>query len=629
MNKKVFKIIPGLRLPRKLGVFDYLADDEIAKDIKVGSLVEIPFRNKKTFGVVAEIKEKSDTEKNLKNVIKLVPQLSLTDSQLKLIDEFSKNFFVAPATTLNQILNTLPHKLDFLSDLAPSQSKKTSNQKGSFKDSLFIYDSLKNKNSYVFDQVKKETNSRHTVLIVSPEISQVRKLSHELSTFSPAIFHRQLPRYEFWSNYQSLLTNKNNLIIGTRTSLFMPFTKLDLIIIDDEDNPSHRQSDQNPRFHTEQVAAILKDIFNCRIIYTSQSPRTTTYFKMKNDELSLVNNSQAFPEPRLKTINLTNERKLGNYSLLSDQVQAEIHQHLKANKKIFLFHNRRGEASGLFCQDCGQAITCPRCQYKLTVYKASKKSNVLVCHICNYQTNVALTCPQCHSSKLKKTGSGGQKLSQEVKTFFPKSNVALINSFKQWLDKKNKPDIVIGTQKLINPDFINNFDFICVINADSALQIPDFSSTETTFRVLYKLVLISALKKKQIVVQSYKPDHYAIKFANNLNFEKFCEEDLKQRQPFSYPPFSELVRLLLKDKNKDKAAKKAEELFEKINSTKNIPNNIEIIYPSPSYIEKIRGQYRWQLIIKFNKKDLPFVRNLIKLSDDNWLIDLNPLNLLS
>ncbi len=629
MNNKVFKVIPGLRLPRKLGVFDYLADDEIVKDIKIGSLVEIPFRNRKTFGVVAEIKDKSDTGKTLKKIIKLIPQLSLTVNQLKLIDEFSKNFFVAPATTLNQILNTLPNNLDFISNISKGRSQKTSSKKGSDKGSLFVYDSPESKYNFLFEQVKKEIKSRHTVLIVSPEISQVRKLSNELSAFSPATFHRQLPRFEFWSNYEALLNNKYNLVIGTRTSLFLPFPQLDLVIIDDEDNPSHRQSDQNPRFHSEQVAAILKNIFNCRIIYTSQAPRSTTYFKVKNDELLLVNNSKVLPAPRLNTINLTNERKLGNYSLLSDQVQAEIHQHLKENKKIFLFHNRRGEASGLFCQDCGQAISCPRCQYKLTVYKASKKSNVLICHICNYQTNVALTCPKCHSSKLKKTGSGGQKLSQEVKNFFPKSNVALITSFKQWLDKKIKPDIVIGTQKMINPDFIDNFDFICIINADSALQIPDFSSPETTFRILYKLILMGSMKKKQIIVQSYKPDHYAIKLASELDFEKFCEEDLKNRQPFSYPPFSELVRLLLKDKNKDKAAKKAEELFEKINSNKNIPDNVEIIYPSPSYIEKIRGQYRWQLIIKFHKKDLPFVRNLIKLSDDNWLIDLNPLNLLS
>ncbi|MDD5342689.1 MAG: primosomal protein N' [Patescibacteria group bacterium] len=627
----IAKVIPSLRLPRDLSVFDYLIPENIKTNIKIGSVVLIPFRNKKVYGLVKKLTAQSSAGKRaLKPVSRVISNITYTPGQLKLLEDFADRFFVSPATALTLFLNTLPRKIEPASvNTKPRLNFKKDNDTIIKHDELWLYNDSESKESLLKKTVKSFLASGKTVLLVAPEIRLVKDWVKFLAEFSPIPIHRQLPPKLFWSNYQLIQNRTPVLVVGTRTSLFLPYQNLGLVVIDEEDNQNHRQAEQNPRFHTEQVSEILSTITGCRIIFISQVPRVTTWSKVKDGRLVLKD--LRLPIKALKPIlvNLTDERKLGKYTPISDMFEGFIKTSLADRKRLFILVNRLGESTGLVCSDCGYIFSCPRCQRSLSVHHQSKKSHSLVCHLCGYRIDEPLACPKCQGPRLKRKGWGIQKLEQEIKKLVPDSTIGIIRN--AYLDhyQEKLPDIALATSGALVPNILKNFQAFGAISADSHLSRPDFSSSEETFRQLYKIIDFFSRSGGSVLVQTHHPDHPAIKSALNLELERFYQRELEERRDFHYPPAEVLVRLLIKDKNREKLIKKTEAFYESISKSSPLPTTVELVNPGPAFIEKIRGQYRWQIIIKFPAANWPEVKRVIKLTDDDWLVDVEPLNLLN
>ncbi len=617
MNKFA-AIIPAIRLPRKLSEFDYEVPPDLADNLKLGQIVKINFRNTIINGAIYRLSHVSnDKDRSYKKIIRAVNGLFINSLQIKLLEQFSEYFFVSKSTVLNIILNSLPSR--YQSDnISASNNCQKNNKQG--RDLLVHYDDKKIKYDYIIDNLIKKN-----LLIITPEISKVKLYESLLAKYNPIVFHRQLTRNKFWKNYTDLFSQKSNLVIGTRTALFMPFSKLDCLIIDDEDNPNHRQSEQNPRFHTEQVANILKNITGCRIIYFSTVPRLTTYYKCVNKQIDQLRLNLKTPIHKPILIDLKKDRKIGNYLSISEKLQSILANNIKEGKKTILFLNKTGLSKNLVCSDCGYVHRCPRCHNNLTIHKKGKKDNVLTCHICNYTVDEPLNCQKCKGQRFKNSGWGLEKSFRELSLLFPKANISIIDRS----DQINKNiDIALSTNKLISDEVIKKFDTTALLSADVLLNLPDFTAGEATFRHLHELIRISNFRKKQVLIQTFHPDNPAVKYSLNLDLDNFYKQELMERKDYAYPPQNELVRLIIKNKNKNKIIKRSAELFAEINK-KIIPSGVEIIQPGPTFVEKIRGQYRWQLIIKYNPSHFNFVKSLIQLTGDDWLIDINPNNLLT
>ncbi len=616
-------------MPRTLSSFDYRIPDTLG--CQPGDIVIIPFRNRKVFGVIDEISQSPRKKTGaIKTITSVYPGISLRQQQLALIHEFARKFFVSPATVVNSILQTLPRRTLF--QITPDQ-KPLANHNHDFspalkKDSLLLYNTDHSKSDYIHSVVKTYLENEQGVLIIAPEISRVRDWERRLKQYQPIVFHRQLPPSLYWSQYKNQAERSFGLTIGTRTALFTPQSSVRLIIIDEEDNQNHRQAEMNPRYHSEDVARLIARFTKATVLMTSRAPRTTTMHQVEKHTLDFIDQRKKLPAITPVIVDLNEEKRLGNYTLISAKMRAYIFQALQKKQRVLLFHNKLGEARSFQCLDCHNPFPCPRCQKNLIIEKVSKGHQQLHCTLCGYTSDLPLTCPVCHGVQLKQRGAGMQKIASEISASFPAAKTHVITDAHS-LSVPANTDIIIGAQRALDPVILQTVHGIIVISADTILRLPDFSAPESTYRQLSFITQYAAEHGCEVMVQTSFPDHYAIRSAVTQDSELFYKSEYQQRAEYRYPPAAELVRLFIKGKKKQTISDQADSFYRQIFEEDNLPPSIDIVQPGPSFIEKIRGQYSWQLIIKFLPKDWPTVRSLISLTTDDWLVDINPLNLLS
>ncbi|MFA5107403.1 MAG: primosomal protein N' [Patescibacteria group bacterium] len=616
-------------MPRTLSSFDYRVPDTLR--CQPGDIVFIPFRNRKVFGVIDEISQSPRKKTGaIKTITSVYPGISLQQQQLELIHEFARKFFVSPATVVNSILQTLPRRTfsQITPDRKPPASPGHDFQPALKNDCLLLYNTDQGKFDYIHSIVKTYLESNQGVLIVAPEISRVRDWERRLKQYQPIIFHRQLPPALYWTQYKDQARRPHGLTIGTRSALFTPLASVRLIIIDEEDNQNHRQAEMNPRYHTEDVARMIVRSTRATILMTSRAPRTTTMYQIENHSLDLIDVRMKLPTVTPVIIDLNEEKRLGNYTLISAKMRAYIFQALQKKQRVLLFHNKLGEARSFQCLDCHNPFPCPRCQKNLIIEKVSKSHQQLHCTLCGYTSDLPLACPVCHGVRLKQRGAGLQKIAAEISASFPSAKTHVITDAGS-RSVPAKTDIIIGAQRALGSAILRSVQGIIVISADTILRLPDFSAPESTYRQLSFITQFAAEHGTNMMVQTSFPDHYAIRSAVTQNSDLFYQSEFQQRAEYHYPPATELVRLFIKGGKKQTISDQADRLYQQILEKHNLPSSIEIVQPGPSFIEKIRGQFSWQLIIKFHKKDWPTVKSLISLTTDDWLVDINPLNLLS
>lgn len=454
-------------------------------------------------------------------------------------------------------------------------------------------------------------NEGKSVIMLVPEISLTPQMIERFKGrfgVNVALFHSKLSPGERFDEWFRIKSGEARLVVGARSAIFLPLQDLGLIIIDEEHENTYK-SEQNPKYKTKEVAEFLSDIKDCKYILGSATPSIESYYEALNGNLELLeikNRVKNVPMPITEIIDMREELKSSNLSLLSRKLRKEILENLKRNEQTILFLNRRGFSTFVSCRSCGYVFTCPKCDVSMTHHK----NGFLVCHYCGRTQKETKICPKCKSKYVKFFGAGTERVEVEVKKYFPHAKVLrmdvdttrskdsyekIYNSFKN-----QEADILIGTQMVTKGLDFKNVTLVGVLAADISLNIPDYRSGERTYQILTQVSGRAGRgdKRGRVIIQTYTPNSAIIRYATKNEYEKFFKEQIIIRKNMNYPPFSKILLINCHSKNENKLKNFMEKLGDKINNLLEENKELEILGPVPCIIAKIKENYRWQIIIK-------------------------------
>ncbi|NLM97840.1 MAG: primosomal protein N', partial [Halanaerobiaceae bacterium] len=400
-----------------------------------------------------------------------------------------------------------------------------------------------------------------------------------------------------------------SIVIGARSAVFAPVKNPGLIIIDEEHENSYKQGDY-PYYHAREVAMKRSKITGATVILGSATPALESYYLARKGVFILSELPDRISQqglPPVEIVDMREELKKGNTGIFSARLQKLICDALQKKRQAIIFLNRRGYVNFVFCRQCGLAVKCTNCDISLTYHADIKR---LSCHYCNWTMKLPETCPECGSVYLGEYGFGTERLEEELGNLFPGAvvermdidTVARKASHQKILSRfeNGEIDILVGTQMIAKGHDYPNVAVVGVISADTMLNIPDFRSAERAFQLLTQAAGRTGRGEKggQVIIQTYNPDHYSIKAACKHDYREFYDKEISIRKQFQYPPFTLLVNIIIKGPDEKEVISSSSELYRFLQRYKSLI--LEILGPAPAGIRKIRKQYRWQIIMKFN-----------------------------
>ena len=481
-------------------------------------------------------------------------------------------------------------------------------------------------------------NSERQVLILVPEISltpQMVKRVRARFQSDIAIYHSGLNAQEKYYQYQKVKNGEVRIVVGTRSSVFMPFRDLGLIIIDEEHDGSYKQ-DNVPCYHARDVAVLRAKHHNSRILLASATPSLDSYARAIKKVYGLVSLDRRISEHELDVsiVDMMAEMRQGQNTILSYQLQEAIQQRLERNEQVIILLNRRGYTPIFRCNSCNESLKCPHCDVALTYHKDIRR---LKCHVCDYTADIPRKCPECgHGDGFSTFGFGVQKLEEELRMMYPEASVLRMdadttrvkNGHQRILERfeRHEIDILCGTQMLAKGLDFPDVTLVGIINADAGLGRMDYRSCEICFDLINQASGRSgrADKKGEVILQVYNPDHYAIEAAVNNDYLMFFREEMKYRHSADYPPYSYLAAVYFSDVNENRVDRSAEFM-------KRLLADREVKLLGPSRLLKLRNHYRSRIIMKSKNLELmkEILRKAIKEYNDNNTVsikvDVNPL----
>jgi len=431
------------------------------------------------------------------------------------------------------------------------------------------------------------------------------------------------------------------VVIGPRSAVFAPQPELGLIVIDEEHEWTYKQQDKSPRYHARAAAIKLAELSGAVVILGSATPDVESFYHAQNGDYQLlhlperVTPRESSPLPRVEVIDLREELKAGNRSMFSRSLSRAIDKAVAGGEQVMLFLNRRGAATFIQCRDCGLVLGCRRCDVPLTYHLTE---DILVCHQCNYRMPVPQTCPQCQSKRIKFLGVGTQKLEQEAKTAFPRARLLRWdsdvtrgrNAHQKILERfrSHQADILIGTQMITKGLDLPQVTLVGVVSADTAINLPDFRAGERTFQLLSQVAGRAGRGPLggQVIIQTYSPEHYAIQAAAGHDYTLLYNKEVNYRRQLQYPPFSHLASLIYTHTNDALCQREAERMKRLLNDEIDSQgiDNLTVIGPAPAFIHRLRGRFRWQLILRGTDPS-DFLSPIPV--PQGWTIDIDPVGL--
>lgn len=458
--------------------------------------------------------------------------------------------------------------------------------------------------------VKEILKQNKSVIMLVPEISltpMMVEIFKKRFGDNVAILHSRLSQGEKYDEYRRIKRQEVKIVVGARSAIFAPLENIGLIILDEEHDASYKQ-ESKPRYLTSQIAKIRAKYHHAYVVLGSATPSLESYsraIKGVYDLYELTQRINQKPLPEVKVIDMVQEMKAKNYSLFSRMMVNKIQETLDKNEQVILLLNKRGYATYLQCQDCGEVLKCPHCDVTLTYHK---DGNCLKCHYCDYQIPFPRTCGHCGSTRFKTIGYGTQKIEEELTRMFHHAKVLRYdvdttkgkNGHYQLLEKfKNKEaNILLGTQMIAKGLDFEDVTFVGVLNADLSLNIPDFRASERTFQLLCQVAGRSGRGKKAgtVVIQTYNPTHYAIQCAAKHDYQNFYKKEMLYRQKAKYPPYCHLVSLMIQSSNEQEVNLVSEDIKKYLQQHL---QQVMILGPAPSMIYKLSDIYRKRILIKF------------------------------
>jgi primosomal protein N' (replication factor Y) (superfamily II helicase) len=510
-------------------------------------------------------------------------------------------------------------------------------------------------------------------IVLVPEISltpqTIRRFGARFKRI--AVFHSRLSLGERYDTWRRCRDGQVDVVIGSRSALFAPLPRLGLIAIDEEHEPAYKQESM-PHYHARETALELARRVGATVILGSATPDLETYYRATRGEFTLlempkrimghrgvieseaaqfaIGNSQlAIREvgsefadaryldlPPVEIVDLRAELKAGNRSIFSRALQREMARVLAAREQVILFLNRRGTATFILCRDCGNVFKCKRCDNPMTYHGAG---DTLTCHHCNRRDRVPTKCPNCGGARIRYFGAGTQKIEEEIQTMFPKartlrwdwdvtrgkeSHEAILEKFVQ-----HQADILIGTQMIAKGLDLPLVTLVGVVSADTSLNLPDFRAGERTFQLLTQVAGRAgrSILGGKVIVQTYNPEHYAIAAASRHDYGAFYAREIAFRREQNYPPYSRLIRLLYLNSSEKRAQEESARLHRALTTRiaqRGLPT-IDLIGPAPAFFQRVRGEYRYQIIVRGAEPHTLLEDLALPLG---WRVDVDPVSVL-
>lgn len=508
------------------------------------------------------------------------------------------------------------------------------------------------KTEVYFKLIDDTIKAGKNILFLAPEIALASQLTKRLAkkfgTEDVAIWHSSISDGERYDVWQKLYKNEIKILAGARSAVFAPLKNIGLIIIDEEHESAYKQTTPAPRYDARVVARKLAEFHNCPLLLGSATPDISTYYRAVNtgNLFELKKRYNDAKVPPVLVINMQEYGRAAYKSVISKPMQIEIKETLEQGKQVILLINRRGFSTYTQCQACGHVIECPNCAIPM-IWHA--KDQMLKCHYCNHVERFPDICPECGSDAFKNSGTGTQKIEQYIKDLFPENNVERIDSdilvrkgeHIRLLEKfqRGDIDILVGTQMIAKGLDNPNVTLVGVISADASFNLPDFRASERGFQLLTQVAGRAGRGEfaGKVLFQTYNPDFYALESAKSQNYGEFYETEIAAREEFDYPPFSQIIRLILSSQNGFRAEKSAQEIAMRLClmvEKFGISERLEVLGPSPCVIERLNSQYRFQILIKnkMGEKGHRFISSFLNKitmpKDIRLAIDVDPLDIL-
>ncbi len=469
------------------------------------------------------------------------------------------------------------------------------------------------KTEVYFDLMEQVLAKNKQVLYLLPEISLTSQMIHRLQDrfgSKVVVYHSKFSiheRVEVWNNIIKK-QEKAQIVLGARSSVFLPFRDLGLIIVDEEHESSFKQFDPAPRYHARDTAIVLGKTQGAKVLLGSATPSIETRFNVERKKYGYAQLKARFGGilmPRIECIDLKEaHRKKEMTGFFSKELITAIKTILENNKQVILFQNRRGYAPVMECFTCGHIPQCTNCDVTLTYHKYNQQ---LRCHYCGYHIAKPISCSACGSNSLNVKGMGTQQIEEQVNELFPEYQVARMDwdstrgkrSFDNIIDSftQGKVQILVGTQMLTKGLDFKNVALVGVLNADPLLNFPEFRAHERSFQMLSQVAGRSGRFKEQgqVLIQSYTPEHPVLLQVINNDYEKLFSTQLRERKEYQYPPFFRLIRITLKSKDYYQVDQASQWLVNALN----LSLQGSVLGPVDPTIARVRNLYHKQLLIKF------------------------------
>lgn len=513
---------------------------------------------------------------------------------------------------------TIPdHLINIDFTLSLLQQKALSDVKGEFesKSTVLLHGvTASGKTNIYIELIAAALRKDQQVLFLLPEIALttqiIRRLQHHFGGHVGVYHSKYSPneRVEIW---HQVAAKRVNVILGTRSAVFLPFVNLGLIICDEEHDPSYKQQEPAPRYHARDTALYLGTLFNAKTILGSATPSIESYHHATSKKFGLVSLLKRYGEVAMPVVQLINmnvvRSQTKSFSLVSPILEKRIRYALQQHRQVILFQNRRGYTPYQVCKLCGWVPQCLHCAVSLTYHKSEQ---VLCCHYCGGRYQKVTRCEGCGQNKFQARSFGTEQVEEQLAVLFPTARVArmdldaikgkdahakLINKFEQ-----GQVDILVGTQMVVKGIDVEKVDVVGILDADGLLRYADFRVNERAFQLMEQVSGRAGRRDTvgEVLIQTADPSHPLLDKILAHNYIQFYKEELSRREEFFYPPFSRMILLSVRHKSATVAAQAAAALAQQLA----VKYQQYLLGPSPALISRIRNQFRFELLLKLPRK---------------------------
>jgi primosomal protein N' (replication factor Y) (superfamily II helicase) len=488
------------------------------------------------------------------------------------------------------------------------------------------------KTQVYIELARQVIDRKKTALILVPEISLTPQItSRFFNVFGDevTVIHSRMSPGERFDSWQRISKGKSSVVIGARSALFAPLKNIGLIVIDEEHDASYKQADMVPKYNARDSAIMLGSIVHCPVLLGSATPSVESMYNAKSGKFTLLELPERIDNAQLPLITLVDvnkERKKKRMeNIFSKTLLDKIEERIKRGEGVIILQNRRGFSTQIYCTDCGEVETCDNCSVPM-VYHINK--NIIECHYCGLVKDVPGACTHCGSIQIKYFGTGTERVEDELEFYFPNVKMSRIDSDS--ITKKSalsrillsfgsgEVDVLVGTQMVSKGLDFSRVTLVGVISAETTLWLPDFRADERTFQLLTQVSGRAGRSKTpgEVIIQTLNEKHFALQMVLNNNYKGFYEKEIFDREKMGFPPFTRIALIEAKDQSNEKAKGAATGFY---NELKKFGKWLKISSPTAAIIARLKGQYRYQILIKSSRQTDPGGKILRKAILDSYV----------